>query len=94
MNGYIGRGLGRGMMFGGQGLITIALMIIMIALQVYLILKLVPHKKVVSKKDDKSKVLEMLDEKLVKGEISDEDYNAKKKLLLGVDDTQEKEKTE
>lgn len=94
MNGYVGRGLGRGMMFGGQGLITIALMIIMIALQVYLILKLVPHKKAVSKKDDKSKVLEMLDEKLVKGEISDEDYNAKKKLLLGVDDIQEKEKTE
>ena len=94
MNGYVGRGLGRGMMFGGQGLITIALMIIMIALQVYLILKLVPHKKAVSVKDSKQRALDMLNERLVKGEISDEDYNSKKKLLIGSDDTQDKEKTE
>lgn len=87
MNANFGRGFGRGMMFGGQGLITIALMIIIIALQVYLILKLVPRKKVSSKKDDRSKALELLDEKLVKGEISDDDYNTKKKLLLGLDET-------
>lgn len=77
---------GWNMMMGlGQGWLLCLLLVIIIGLVIYIILKLAgsgSQQRYQDKRSNTDKAMEILNQKLASGEISEDEYKRKKDLLL------------